>query len=144
MIDGGRCVHVLVWRDGGGRCVAELQQPDPGHVRGACARLTRLLYRFRPIRNLGGVFRCEEGRLLAIVLQLILPLVCSSFCSSFLSLLCAFVLVQVIRSGGARLGQPPLSMAAAAMILGACAATMLACQLACGYLMGLCADTPPF
>ena len=60
-----------VRRDGGGRCVAELQQPDPGHVRGACARLTRLLYRFRPIRNLGGVFRCEEGRLLAIVLQLI-------------------------------------------------------------------------
>ena len=72
-----------VRRDGGGRCVAELQQPDPGHVRGACAQLTRLLYRFRPMRNLGGVFRCEEGRLLAIVLQLILQLVCSSFAARF-------------------------------------------------------------
>ena len=43
MIDAGRCAHVVVRRDGGGRCVAELQQPDPGHVRGACARLTRLV-----------------------------------------------------------------------------------------------------
>ena len=37
MIDAGRCAHVVVRRDGGGRCVAELQQLDPGQVRGACA-----------------------------------------------------------------------------------------------------------
>ena len=56
---------------------------------------------------------------------------------AFLSLLRAFVRVQVIRSRGARLGQPPPAMAGAAMLVGACAAALLAHQLACECLMGM-------
>ena len=52
-------------------------------------------------------------------------------------MLCASVRVQVIRSGDAQLGELPLAMAGAAMLLGACAAALLACQLACECLTSL-------
>ena len=81
-------------------------------------------------------FGCVEGRFLAIVLH---PRPATHLTGrvAFLSWLCACVLVQVIRSGGARLGQLPPSMAGVAMPLGACAATLLAHHLACECLTGL-------
>ena len=71
-----------------------------------------------------GGFTCAEGHLLAVVLH---PRPATHLTGrvAFLSWLCACVLMQVIRSGGARLGQLPPAMAGVAMPLGACAATLL-------------------